>query len=433
MSKISRRTFLRLAGAAGAVTGLGLGGCASTRPSPLFKAGKGGHVVVVGGGFGGATCAKYLRQADPAIKVTLIETNPKFVTCPFSNYVIGGFRSMDSITHSYDALRSKHGVEVIHDTVTDINTTGRKVTLAGGRSLGYDRLVVAPGIDFKWDSVGGYSAEAAETMPHAWKAGSQTVLLRKQLESMPDGGVVVLGPPANPFRCPPGPYERAAMIAHYLKQHKPRSKVLILDAKDNFSKQGLFQAGWKKNYGDMIEWIPAAKGGKIVSVNPRTMTVETELDKYKVAVANIIPAQKAGAIAHRAGLANGKGWCPVNPKTFESSQQRGIYVLGDAVGAPLPKSGFTANSQAKVCANAIAAELNGEPAPAVSIVNTCYSLLTPTYGISVTMAYRVTDKGFEAIKEAAGVSPKEAEEAFRRDEAKYAYGWYDSITADTWG
>ncbi len=433
MRKISRRTFLRLAGAAGATAGLGLTGCASW-PSPHFKPGKGGHVVVVGGGFGGATCAKYLRQADPAIKVTLIETNSKFVTCPFSNYVIGGFRSMESITQSYDALRSRHGVEVIHETVTDINAAGRKVTLADGKTISYDRLVVAPGIDFNWGSVGGYSEEAAETMPHAWKAGPQTVLLRKQLEAMPDGGLVVLAPPADPFRCPPGPYERAAMVAHYLKHNKPKSKVLILDAKDAFSKQGLFLDAYKKAYGDMIEWIPPSKGGKVVSVDPKTMTVETDIEKYKVAVANIIPAQKAGAIAHRAGLTDAKGWCPVNPKTFESKLHPGIYVLGDATSAaPLPKSGFTANSQAKVCANAIAATLNDEPTPDVSIVNTCYSLITPTYGISVTAAYRVTDKGIEAIKGAGGVSPKDASDDFRKDEAKYTTGWYDSITADIWG
>ena len=337
MSKITRRDFIKLTGA-GAAT-LALGYATSTR------AANGPRVVVVGGGFGGATCAKYLKRADQNIQVTLVEPNTKFVTCPFSNYVIGGMRKIESITQSYDALRTKHGVNVVHDTVTAIDATGKKVTLKSGKTLPYDRLVVSPGIDFKWTAIAGYSEQAASVMPHAWKAGAQTTLLQQKLAAMKDGGLVVMVAPPNPFRCPPGPYERASIIAHYLKTHKPKSKIIILDPKDAFSKQGLFMAGWEKLYPGMIEWVPGAKGGEVVSVNTKTMVVEGKLDKYKAAVVNVIPPQTAGTIALKSGLADDKGWCPVDPKTFESKLHPGIHVIGDAaIAGALPKSGFAANS-----------------------------------------------------------------------------------------
>ncbi len=431
MSRITRRDFLKFTGGASAASALGMFGLASAAHAAKHG-GMGAHVVVVGGGFGGAACAKYLRRAG--IGVTLVEPSTKFVTCPFSNYVIGGLQKIDTITHGYDTLKKKHGVNVVHDSVTAIDAAGKTVTLKGGKTLKYDRLVVSPGIDFKWGAIKGYDEKASGVMPHAWKAGAQTLLLRKQLETMKDGGTFILVAPPNPFRCPPGPYERASMVAHYFKQHKPKSKVLILDPKDAFSKQGLFQDGWKKLYGNMIEWVPGKSGGKVLSVNTKTMTVDAELAKHKGAVVNVIPAQTAGAIAIKAGLANETGFCPVDPKTFESKIHKGIHVIGDSsIAGALPKSGFAANSEAKICASAIAAMLKGEPVPEESFVNTCYSLIGPTYGISVAGVYRISDKGITEVPGSGGVSPKEATDAFRADEAKYAYGWYASITADTWG
>src|SRR3990172_6110755 len=430
MSKITRRDFLKIAGAASAAGALGY---AST--ARAAEGGKGtARVVVIGGGFGGATCAKYLRRLDPGVAVTLVEPSAKFITCPFSNLVLGGLRTMDSITQTYGALKKKHGVNVMHDTVTSIDAAGKKLKLKSGKTLSYDRLVVSPGIDFKWDAVEGYSEKAAEVMPHAWKAGPQTVLLQKKLKAMKNGGTFILVSPPNPFHCPPGPYERASMVAHYLKQHKPKSKVLILDAKDSFSKQGLFMEGWKKLYGDMIEGVPGAKGGIVKAVNTKTMTVEGELDKYKGEVVNVIPPQSAGQIALKAGLADDKGWCPVDPKTFESKMHPGIHVIGDSsIAGTLPKSGFSANSHAKITPAAILAMLKGETVADASYVNTCYSLIAPNYGISVAGVYRITEKGIADVPGAGGVSPKEASEVFREDEAKYAVGWYASITADVWG
>jgi sulfide dehydrogenase [flavocytochrome c] flavoprotein subunit len=431
MSKITRRDFLRIAGAASAAGVLG--------HAPLARAAKhmgsgSARVVIVGGGFGGATCAKYLRRLDPGIAVTLVEPSTKFITCPFSNMVLGGLRTMDSITHSFDALKMKHGVNVMHDTVTAIDAAGKKVTLKSGKTLSYDRLVVSPGIDFKYDTIEGYSEKATQAMPHAWKAGPQTLLLQKQLKAMKDGGTVVIAPPGNPFRCPPGPYERAGMIAHYLKEHKPKSKVLILDAKDAFSKQGLFLDGWKKVYGDMIEWVPGAKGGMVKAVDTRKMIVDTTLDKHKAAVVNLIPPQTAGKIALASGLADDKGWCPVDPRTFESKMHPGIHVIGDSsIAGALPKSGFAASSEAKMCAAAIVATLKGETPAENSLVNTCYSLIGPKYGISVAGVYKVTEKGITEVPGAGGVSPKEAPDSFRENEAKYTVGWYQSITADIWG
>lgn len=428
MNTFSRRLFLKLTGSIGAAATLGTLGYSSSA-----GAAKGAKVVVIGGGFGGATCAKYLRRGDPAIAVTLIEPSTRFITCPFSNYYLGGFRSMESISHSYDNLRKKHGVTVVQDRVTSIDPAAKKVRLKSGTTLPYDRLVVSPGIDFKWTAIEGYSEKAAEIMPHAWKAGPQTMLLRKKLERMRNGGLFVMVAPPNPFRCPPGPYERASMVAHYFKTHKPKSKILILDPKDKFSKQGLFMDGWAKHYPGMIEWVSGSKGGLVKSVDTKKMIVDA-FDKHKADVVNFIPAQTAGAIALNSGLADDNGWCPVDPKTFESKLHPGIHVIGDSsVAGALPKSGFAANSEAKICAAAIVATLKGQGVSDASYVNTCYSLITPKYGISVAAVYRVSDKGITSVKGSGGASPKDAPDSFREDEAKYAFGWYDSITADIWG
>jgi sulfide dehydrogenase [flavocytochrome c] flavoprotein chain len=430
MSQLTRRDFLKIAGAVSAAGMLGhtlLARAAEERKGAA-------RVVVVGGGFGGATCAKYLRRLDPGIAVTLVEPSMKFITCPFSNLVLGGLRGMDSITQNYDALRKKHGVNVMHDTVTAIDAAGKKLKFQSGKALSYDRLVVSPGIDFKWDAVEGYSEKAAQVMPHAWKAGPQTLLLQKKLKAMKNGGTFILVSPPNPFRCPPGPYERASLVAHYFKQHKPRSKIIILDSKDAFSTQDLFQAGWDKLYPGMIEWVPGTKGGTVKSVTLKTMMVDTELDKHKADVVNFIPAQTGGKIAIVSGLANDQGWCPVDPRTFESTLHPGIHVIGDSsIAGALPKSGFAASSEAKMCAAAIVALFRGETPAENSFVNTCYSLLAPRYGISVAGVYRNTEKGITEVEGAGGASPKDAPDSFRVQEAKYAAGWYASITSDIWG
>lgn len=392
-----------------------------------------GKVVVVGGGFGGATAAKYLKRANPAIEVTLIEPAETFYTCPFSNLHLGGLRSMQEISHGYDELRDRYGVQVIHAMAEDVNAEAHTVRLSTGDELAYDRLVLSPGIDIRWNALEGYDEAAAEKAPHAWKAGSQTEILRSQLEAMDDGGTFVMVAPANPFRCPPGPYERASLVANYLAQHKPKSKLLILDAKDNFSKQGLFMEGWERLYGDRIEWVGLSNDGRVTRVDADRLEVETEFGTlHKADVLNVIPPQKAGWIAERAGVTDESGWVPVKAETFESQLAQDIYVVGDAsVAAPMPKSGFCANAQAKVVAAAIAASLESRPAPEAYWTNTCYSLVGPEYGISVAGVYRVQDGVIAEIS--GGVSPSAAPDATRALEAEYAVGWYNAICQDTWG
>jgi sulfide dehydrogenase [flavocytochrome c] flavoprotein subunit len=394
-----------------------------------------GRVVIVGGGFGGATCARYIKRFAPTAEVTLVERDQRYVTCPFSNTVLGGLRGIDAITHDYGRLSAQYGVQVIHDSAVGIDPVAKTVSLAGGTLLAYDKLVVAPGIDFRWDELEGYSAEVSQRIPHAWKAGEQTSLLRRQLEAMPDGGVFVMAPPANPFRCPPGPYERASMIAHYFKQAKPRSKILILDAKDKFSKQPLFMQGWEQRYSGMIEWVSGTSGGRISGVDAGGMAVLNEIgDSFRGDVINVIPPQQAGRIAHDAGLVDGSGWCPVDQRTFESKIHKDVHVIGDAsIAGKMPKSGFAANSQGKVCAAAVVTALQGTEMPEPSYVNTCYSLVAPDYGISVAAVYRISDGAIVGVKGAGGVSPKDGDAEFRRREADYAYGWYQSITGDVFG
>jgi sulfide dehydrogenase [flavocytochrome c] flavoprotein subunit len=402
----------------------------------------GSKVVVIGGGPGGATAAKYLRMADPSIEVTLVEANAKYHTCFMSNEVIGGERTLDSIAFDYDGLRG-HGVKVLQDTVTAIDPQARTVRTAGGQSLPYDRAIVSPGIDFKWETIDGYDAQVAESIPHAWKAGPQTALLRRQLEAMRDGGTVVICPPPNPFRCPPGPYERASLIANYLKHHKPKSKILILDAKPKFSKQGLFVQGWKRLYGygtdnSMIEWLSAEQTDKgIESVDAANRSVTTRFgDKHRADVLNVIPAQKPGKIAFAAGLVGDKGWCPVDKKTFESTIHPNVHVLGDASSATkMPKSGYSANVQAKVCAAAVADLLAGREPGDPSYMNTCYSIIGDNYGISVSVVY-----GFDGaknmivpVKGAGGLTPKDASAQNLEREMHYAHGWFNNITNDIFG
>jgi NADPH-dependent 2,4-dienoyl-CoA reductase/sulfur reductase-like enzyme len=424
MTRISRRTLLQAA----AVTAV-----AGTAPQRANAAAT-GRVVVVGGGFGGVTCARMLRQIAPGIEVTLVEPNESFVTCPFSNAVIAGLADMASITHSYDGVRNA-GVTVVRDSVSAIDADRKSVRLAGGSILPYDRLVLSPGIDIKWKAVEGYDEAASQIVPHAFKAGAQTMLLRRQLEEMPDGGLVVMTIPPNPFRCPPGPYERASLIAWYLKTKKPRSKLILLDAKDTFSKQGLFVEGWKALYGPLIEWVPFGQSGNLLKVDAATKTVTTEFTEEKADVLNVIPPQRAGMIVDSAGLAGSGGWCNVNPVTFESRIVPGIHIVGDAIVAgSMPKSGFSAGSQAKVCAQAIAALQAGDTPSVPSFINTCYSLVSPDYGISVVDVFRVGSEGaIAAVQGAGGVSPTGAGADFRKQEAEYARGWYASQTKVMFG
>ena len=423
MKKINRRNFAKIIGSAGLASTLGM-------PSLVFGASK--KVVVVGGGFGGATAAKYLRKLDSSIDVTLVEPNPTYYTCPFSNTVLGGIKDMSEIAHGYGAIKNKHGVRVIHAKAKNVNSNSKTVTLDNGRKLDFDRAIVSPGVDLRFDSMEGYSQTATDKMPHSWKAGPQTALLRRQLENMRNGGTVLICPPGNPFRCPPGPYERTSLIAHYLKTHKPKSKIIILDAKEKFSKQSLFMSGWDLHYGDLIEWRAGTAGGKISRVDPQNMQVETEFGMEKGDVINFIPAQHAGKVARDSGLTNKKGWCPVNQVTFESTLQPGIHIIGDAsIAGKMPKSGFSANSQGKVAAAAIVSELAGQEPIEPSYANTCYSLITPEHGISVAKVYKISDKKtIVGVKGSGGVSPKNEDPIVRRQEAIYTQGWYDAIVQD---
>jgi sulfide dehydrogenase [flavocytochrome c] flavoprotein subunit len=412
-----------------------VGSVAATLVAPRLARAAAGAVVVIGAGFGGATAARYLKRLDPTVDVTLVEREAAIVTCPFSNAVLGGYETLQGITRSLDGLKAA-GIKVVRGEVSAIDLQARSVRLADGSRLAYDRLVVSPGIDLNFAGVAGYSEAAAAQMPHAWKAGAQTTLLRQQLEAMPDGGTFIVAPPANPFRCPPGPYERVSLVASYFKAKKPRSKILVFDAKDNFSKQGLFQAAWESEFPGMIAWVAGKDGGKVESVDPATMTVKSGFGNQKGDVVNIIPPQRAGAIAQSAGLTADNGWCPVDPMTFASTKAANVYVVGDAsIAGAMPKSGSSANAQGKVAAGAILASLAGKPAPAPALNNICYSLVTPDYGISVTDVYQVTkDKGITTTPNAGGLSVRTPTDLGERKlEAAYARGWYRNISADSWG
>ncbi len=432
MTNFSRRDFMKVSATAAAAAGF-----------PAIALGGGKKVVVVGGGTGGATAAKYIKMLDPNIDVTLIEMNKSYHTCYMSNEVIGGKRKLKDIEHGYEGLK-KRGIRVVIDTVTGIDPSAKKITTKGGSTFAYDRAVLSPGIDFKYEGIEGYDAKVAEKIPHAWKAGPQTALLRKQLESMKDGGTVIIAPPTNPFRCPPGPYERASQIAMYLQAKKPKSKIIILDRKPKFSKQGLFIQGWKDLYGygtanSLIEWHGSTKAQSngVAEVDAAGMTVTTDsLNTVKGDVINVIPAQKAGKVAFMAGV-NEKDWCPVNKKTFESTIHKNIHVIGDAsVASKMPKSGYSANSQAKVCAAAVVGMLNGKADGGTpSYVNTCYSIVGKDYGISVAAVYRLNEAKnlIGKVKGSGGLTPKNASAEARRREVEYAYSWYNNIMADIFG
>lgn len=428
-NNVSRRALLKTT-AAGVAAGSMMG-------FSHLAAASNHKVVVVGGGIAGATTAKYLKKLDPKMDVTLIEANKDYHTCFMSNEVISGDRTLDSVKFGYNDLQ-KHGIKVVIDHVDGIDAAKKQVKTKSGKSFGYDRCVVAPGVQLNYGAIEGYSQEVAKTIPHAWKAGEQTAILRKQLEAMKDGGTVVLVAPPNPFRCPPGPYERASLIAKYLKDNKPKSKIIILDPKEAFSKKGLFEDAWKRHYGygsanALIEWH-----GKdaVVKVDAKTKTVTTASGKQvKADVLNIIPPQKAGKIAQVAGLTNDAGWCPINQKTFESTIHKDVYVVGDSsIAGAMPKSGYSANSQAKVCAVAVFASLTGKEMIEPSWVNTCYSIVAHDEAISVAAVYKLdAENKIVGVAGAGGLTP--GGDAFnaemRKREVQYAYSWFNNITADT--
>jgi NADPH-dependent 2,4-dienoyl-CoA reductase/sulfur reductase-like enzyme len=409
----------------------GLAAGAATLAAPAVLGQAQPRVVVVGGGFAGATAARVLQRAG--IVVTLVEPNGTFTACPFSNEVIAGLRELSDQQFTYDAVR-QDGVTLVAQSATAVDADRRRVTLSDGTVLEYERLVLAPGIDLRFDALPGYDEKAAAVMPHAWKAGEQTTVLRSQLEAMDDGGTVVMSVPPNPYRCPPGPYERASLIAYVLKTRKPRSKLIVLDAKDAFSKQKLFQNAWKELYGNLIEWVPLSGGGKVTSVDAASKTLVTEFDRHAASVANVIPPQRAGAIAVAAGVADQTGWCPINAETFESRLVPNIHVIGDAaIAGAMPKSAFAANAQAKVCAAAIAALVRGEGPAAPKLINTCYSLVAPDYGISIAGVYRVSNGVLADVEGAGGISPIDAPHSFRALEAIYADAWFKTITTEVFG
>lgn len=412
-----------------------LAGMGAALAAPALRAQGARHrILVVGGGFGGATAARYLLKRDPMLEVTLVEPLQTYVTCPLSNLYLGGLRDWASLSHGFDDLR-RLGVRVVHDRVQAIDAGQRQAVLSDGTRIGWDRLIVSPGIDIRWSALEGYDEAAAEQAPHAWRAGPQTQLLQRQLAEMPDGGTFVMVIPEGAYRCPPGPYERASMVAHYFKTHKPASKILLLDGKDKFSKQGLFQQGWAALYGPMIEWVGLSGDGQVVRVDAARKEVETAFGTiHRADVLNVIPPQQAGLIAAQAGVTDASGWAPVKGGSFASALVEGVHVLGDAtIASPMPKSGFAANTQAKVAVAAILAELAGQPLPQASYANTCYSLIGPGYGISVAGVYRAKGDAIVEIPDSGGVSPMDAPAAFREAEARYGEGWYASICRDIWG
>lgn len=415
---LNRRSFIGTAVAATAALS-----------APLVRAQARPRVVVVGGGAGGATAARYIaKDSAGAIDVTLVEPSRQYYTCFFSNLYIGGFRTIESLGHSYGTLASAYGINVVHDWAVGVDRDAKTVTLAGGAVLPYDRLVLSPGIDFVDGAVPGWDLSAQNAMPHSYKGGSQTELLRAQLEAMPQGGVFAMVAPPNPYRCPPGPYERISMVAHYLKANNPTAKILIADPKEKFSKQGLFEEGWNKHYPGMITRIGPDFGGDNVSVDPVEMTVDIDGDVNKVDVCNVIPAMKAGRICELAGITEGN-WAPVIAHTLQSRLDENIHVLGDAANqGDMPKSGYSANSQAKVAAMAVRGALTGSRVFPAKFSNTCWSLIDTDDGVKVGATYEATD---EKIAQVEGfVSQTGEDAALRKATYEESIGWYAGITAD---
>ena len=419
---LNRRTFLGTTAAA-----------ATTLAAPNVLAQGAGkpRVVVIGGGAGGATAARYIaKDSDGAIDVTLVEPTRTYFTCFFSNLYIGGFKEISDIGHTYGKLAAA-GINVLHDWAVDVDRDAKTVTLAGGSTLPYDKLILSPGIDFVDDAVEGWSIEAQNAMPHAYKAGSQSELLRAQLEAMPEGGTFAMVAPPNPYRCPPGPYERVSMVAHFMKENNPTAKIIVADPKPKFSKMSLFQEGWNKHYPGMVDWIGEEFGGGNVSVDPANMTVTIDGEETQVDVCNVIPAQKAGRIAEMAGVTDGN-WAPVNPADMSARADADVYVLGDsAEQGDMPKSGFAANSQAKVCANAVRGALTGSKVFPAKYSNTCWSLIATDDGVKVGATYEPTDEKIASVD--SFISETGEDSALRKATYEESEGWYTGITTDMFG
>lgn len=389
--------------------------------------------VVIGGGAGGATVARYVaKDSKGEVDVTLIEPTRTYYTCFFSNLYIGGFQELDALGHGYGKLAADHGINVVHDYAVGIDRDAKTVALAGGGRVPYDRLAISPGIDFVEGSVPGWDVTAQSRMPHAYKGGTQAALLKSQLEAMREGGLFVMVAPPNPYRCPPGPYERVSMVAHLLKRTNPTAKIMVLDPKGKFSKQGLFEDGWSRHYPGMVEWLSADFTGPVRSVNPETMEIDLDGEIIKADVCNVIPAQRAGTIAAQAGLVNDAGWCDIVPATMQSRADESIHVLGDATNnGDMPKSGFSANSQAKVAAMAVRAALTGSKLFPAKFSNTCWSLIDADDGVKVGAAYEATE---EKIAKTSGFISEVGEDAaLRKRTYEESLGWYAGITADMFG
>jgi NADPH-dependent 2,4-dienoyl-CoA reductase/sulfur reductase-like enzyme len=418
-----RRGFLQFAGGAALA-------------APLFwtrdARARAARVVIIGGGAGGAILAQTLARSGAGLDITLVEPKARYTTCFFSNRYITGLQDFGSITHEYDRLAGNHGVRVLHQAAMAIDPDGRTVRLSGDAAIGWDRLVVAPGIDFRWDAIEGYGPQAAEIMPHAWQAGAQSQLLRAQLEAMEDGGTFLVAPPEEPYRCPSGPYERVSLVAHYFQRAKPKSKIVILDAKSEFPLQAQFEEGWANHYSDMIEVIPADFSGGPRAVDPSAMTVMSDEDEFQVAVANIIPPQFAGKVARDAGLADDSGWCPVNPGSFESALVPGIHVIGDsAIASPMPKAGYAAGLQAKISARAIILALTGKAVGLPVASGACWSHVTPDNAVREYAEYEYVDGAIS--RTVLDISPAGEDDDTRATTAAAADSWYRDITGEMFG
>ena len=423
MTRLTRRHF-----------GLVVGASAATLAMPAYLRAQGKpRVVVIGGGAGGATAARYIaKDSKGEIDVTLIDDSEKFTTCFFSNLYLGGFRDFDSITHGYEKLEANYGITKVTGYAQTVDRAARKVIMADGLEIPYDRLVVSPGIDLIWDSVPGYSQEAAEIAPHAWKAGPQTQLLKAKLDAIGNGEQIVMVAPPNPYRCPPGPYERVSMMAHLLKAKGVDAKIIIIDPKEKFSKQGLFSEGWEKYYPGMVEWYGPNIHGGIASVDVNAGTVETDLDTFKGALLNIILAQKAGMIAAEAGLTDDSGFCPIDPASMRSTMDENIFVIGDAcIAGAMPKSGFSANSQAKVASMNIRGDLTGSKVFPAKYSNTCWSLIETDDGVKVGAQYAPQDG--QIASTSSFISQTGEDAALRKATYEESVGWYAGITADMFG
>ena len=420
-ASFNRRELLARAGALAASGTMSAPVVAQARPK----------LVVVGGGPAGATVAKYVaRDSSGSIEVMLIEPLREFTSCFHSNLFLGDFRSWNSLVHSYDALASRYGARLVHETAAAIDREKKSVRLSDGSQLSYDRLVVAPGIDLKFDSVPGYSEAISETMPHAWKPGAQMQLLKRQLDALEDGALIVMIAPPNPYRCPPAPYERACMMAHVLKSKGHKSSlIIIIDAKESFAEQALFQEGWEKHYPGMLEWQDPSIHGGIKRLDASTMTVETDFASYQANLVNVIPAQMAGKIARDTGLANESGYCAVDSTSMKSAIDASVYVVGDAaIGGEMPKSASSANSQAKIAARSIRAELTRLEVEPAAYNTECWSLIETDDGIKTGGRYAPKDGKIAAVE--TFVSKPGESAALRRQTAMENMQWYASITAD---